>query len=446
MFALGGGGSAIAADPVALSTNPFGSAYDGASAPAVAVNARLGQRLVVWAGKEEKALRIHGRIIDEAGLPLGPIIAISDPVTDGDEVRGPAVAYNARTDEFLVTWVHREISAPKRRTSQVRAQCLTSAGVEVGANDFAIAPPERDWARDRAASAPAVAWNQRSNRYLVVWLGSVYGKRGAHPLFLTGRAVRADGSLVSPEVRRIFNRPARYPSKPALTYIAAMNTYLVAWNAARGLLRLSRRPVFLWSGRLDSRGRRRGRESAIARVVSRSPGLETSPSLSTVERLKGALLLWSGYEQRDTSSSIFDQFLDSRGKRTGPRRRISARVAVDEATLGAPVVAYNTATDRHIATWRQFPNSGGGAGQCDSGDNSAATQDLSGAGEEMDNDEGVLTLDMPGVTPGAGPGDCRTQYVGSIALAPGPGPGFLAVWSGAVAGLRQQVWTQPLSS
>lgn len=121
-------------------TGADGDATLDATDASVAYNPIANQHLIVWqGGPEVGASEIFARLVDAAGTPLGAEFPISDmgpPAVAGFEAQTPAVAYNARRNEYLVVWRGDDDTGPLVDGEfEIFAQRLTAGGAEVGAND-----------------------------------------------------------------------------------------------------------------------------------------------------------------------------------------------------------------------------------------------------------------------------------------------------------------------
>lgn len=132
--------------------------------PAVAWNAKANQYLVVWRDARNRSTRgfdTFGRRISAAGAPVGADFRISGVAATANESQ-PAVAWNAKANQYLVDWDDgRNLGT---RLADIYGRRMSATGLPIGA-DFrksgagAIA---HDW-------EAAAAWNANVNRYLVVW-------------------------------------------------------------------------------------------------------------------------------------------------------------------------------------------------------------------------------------------------------------------------------------
>ena len=94
------------------------------------------------------------------------------PAAAGFDAEDPAVAYNARRNEYLVVWRGDDSPGPLVNDEfEIFAQRLTAAGAEVGANDRRISDMGPNGDTTYSAEDPAVVYNPTSDEYLVAWEG-----------------------------------------------------------------------------------------------------------------------------------------------------------------------------------------------------------------------------------------------------------------------------------
>ena len=120
-------------------------------------------------------MKIWGRLLDARGTPLGGQLRISAMGPDGDpgfQATEPAVAYNARTNEYLVAWQGWDLGQTPG-AEEVFVQRLSATGAEVGADDARISVTGPEGNLDFDAQDPAVTANGASGEYLVAWRGDV---------------------------------------------------------------------------------------------------------------------------------------------------------------------------------------------------------------------------------------------------------------------------------
>ncbi len=199
------------------------SAANNQTAPAVGYNPSTNQFLVVWQDLRSGSFSdIFGQRLNADGSPAGAEITISS-VANNQTV--PAVAYNGVTNQFLVVWQDLR-SGP---FSDIFGRLISAAGGLVG-SDFAIpntAPPN-----DR--TTPALAFNETTTRFLVVWVGaegaaltSIHGRRLTDS---TSGTVTFDGSAFAvPDTAPASDRTA-----PASFFNVNANQFVVVWQDAQG--------------------------------------------------------------------------------------------------------------------------------------------------------------------------------------------------------------------
>jgi len=141
----------------ALVGSEFAISQEGYShrGPDVAANPEAGEYLAVW-HMHTNNLRysLRARRVQADGTPSGDEMIIAQARKDSP---WPKVAYNPHDDEYLVVWQDR-----RNGNWDIYGQRVSAAGALVGDN-LAIATSGGN------QTCPAVAWDGRSHRYLVVW-------------------------------------------------------------------------------------------------------------------------------------------------------------------------------------------------------------------------------------------------------------------------------------
>lgn len=154
----------------------------GAFNPAVAYNFTENEFLVVWTGDDDsdslvdEEREIFGQRVDGvSGAEIGADIRLSNMGSDGDssiDAFGPAVAYNAVQEEFLVIWsgdddggllADNEFEIYGRR---VDGETGAAFGTDIRLS--AVGP---DGDRGFGAFMAALAHNATQNEFLIVWTG-----------------------------------------------------------------------------------------------------------------------------------------------------------------------------------------------------------------------------------------------------------------------------------
>jgi hypothetical protein len=147
----------------------------------VAYNATNNQYLVVWQGEvgSTDEFEIWGRRLSGAGTPLGGAddiqISAMGPPSDADYGAGePAVAVNSRSGEYLVVWWGDDNTMPLVDDEfEIFGQLLTKMGAETGPDDFRISEQGADGSPDSWALWPSVAYDPIGDEYLVAWVGEI---------------------------------------------------------------------------------------------------------------------------------------------------------------------------------------------------------------------------------------------------------------------------------
>ncbi|HKP19384.1 MAG TPA: hypothetical protein VJT84_12970 [Gaiellaceae bacterium] len=217
--------------------------------PAVAHNQTNNQYVVVWRGDDgtaplvDEEFEIFGQRLDAAtGAEVGTNdFRISDMGPDGSTgffASDPAVAYNSRSNQYLVVWHgDDQLKTLVDQEFEIFGQRLNAAtGAQVGGNDFRISDMGPNGSVNFFALWPDVAYNSRSNQYLVVWAGDdnraplvdneveIFGQR----LTTTGGATGGNDFRISdlgPNKNLSFAA-----LNPAVAYNVTGNEYLVVWE------------------------------------------------------------------------------------------------------------------------------------------------------------------------------------------------------------------------
>ena len=189
--------------------NFFISAGGGSS---IAYNSVLNEYLVVTATEQG----IYGQRVSSTGELQGDPFCISG-------VRGfRAVAYNSIANEYLV------VLADERNASttgyDIYGQRISSTG-ELRGENFAITIAAND------QKYPVVAYNSFDNEYFVVWDDERDG--GHWSIDIYGQGISSLGQLQGNNLP--ISTAARFQCLPALAYNNISNEYLVVWQDARNM-------------------------------------------------------------------------------------------------------------------------------------------------------------------------------------------------------------------
>lgn len=193
--------------------------------PAVAWNGDTNEYLVVWADRRRDTNRgwaIYGRRIAADGTRLGSDFHISGPHATNYE-RHPAVAWGP-ADEYLVVWTDGRDSAT--RGDDIYGRRVGGDGTRLG-DDFRISSP----AALGHDQLPDVAWSRWSGWYLVVWTDrrdeatrgwDIYGRRVSGAGAVLGNGFRISGAAAIDK-----------EDHAAVAWNSKSNQFLVVWEDGR---------------------------------------------------------------------------------------------------------------------------------------------------------------------------------------------------------------------
>ena len=372
-------GTTSAAGPVATQTRVSFTAPDGdvnffGEAPAVAYNPRADQHLVVWRGStsaldEEEIL---GRLVDGQGVPLGAQFRISDMGPPGDaafEPEEPAVAYNGRSNEYLVTWASDDdTGALVVNEYEVYVQRVSAAGVEVGTDDQRISTMGPDGSALFRAETPVVAANVQTGDYLVAWSSDddraplVDGEQEifVQRLSATGTEVGDDDARVSamgPDGDALFGA-----DEPTVVVNERSGEYLVAWDATDDAGALSPIELEVYTQRLSAAGAPVGADDlriSEMDVDGVGNGDASSPAAVYNPATDEYLVAWSGADNPVNASGleveIFAQRLSAAGAPVGiDDQRVSDLGPDGDGGFDAfePSAAVGFRSGEYLITWR----------------------------------------------------------------------------------------------
>lgn len=186
--------------------------------PVIAYNTAADEYLVAWQDGRSGIWAIYGQRVDADSslLPSGSDPAVNFAITGNVSSHvSPSVAYSADHDQYLVVWQGSVVS----QTSgiDIYGQRVGSDGTLAEQGDFAISTAIED------QLAVAVAYSPASQQYLVVWEDwrngedqtHIYGQRVWWPGLPVGRELAVSGRDTSQD--------------PAVAYDTREHRYLVVW-------------------------------------------------------------------------------------------------------------------------------------------------------------------------------------------------------------------------
>jgi len=324
--------------PTATATRPASGPFQVAIAtdsekqlqPAAAYNSRRGEYLVVWHAHEQDS-DIYAQRMDASGAKLGGKIAVS--VANLVQQR-PRVAYNSRSDEYLVVWQDGTGEANLAGSNYIRGQRLSWDGNKLGA--VLSICDTMDWQLE-----PDIAYNSQDDRYLVVWRDGVVN---VHGQLLAGHGGRIGGSFL------ICSAP-RQQNFPAVAYSPYANEYLVVWDDHRPNIRYD-----IYGCRL----------SADGVVLSEMPicemrGDQRRPAVTYCSSTHDYLVAWADYGSDPLHPQFYAQQVSQQGQLLGGAvplslgagrvddgdGQVSARSEIDEKAA----LAFDRGSGRYVLAW-----------------------------------------------------------------------------------------------
>jgi hypothetical protein len=153
---------------------------------------------------------------------LSPETQISVPTSPESNRFKPAVAYNAKHREYLVTW-HNTYSTGFR---EVYGRRFSASGAPQGSP---IALSATSGFTDTISRVqPVAAYNAINDEYLAVWMYDISGDGSKYEIW--GRIIAWDNSYQKTEFR-IFTWANRTFWSPRVAWNSHRNEYFVIWNA-----------------------------------------------------------------------------------------------------------------------------------------------------------------------------------------------------------------------
>jgi hypothetical protein len=300
---------------------------------------------------------------------------ISGPGATSDDWE-PAVAWNYSNDEYLVVWADwRSHPAPPTAIYGQRVSA-TGSGIE---SSFRISGP----GATGYSLEPAVAWNDSTHEYLVVWQDPRnYETRG---IDIYGQRVSATGSLLGSNFRVVGTGASGDEVNPAVVWNQTLNEYLVVWEDGRDQFT---RQADVYAQRVSAGGERLDSETRISGPSATD--FEFAPAVAWNSGANEYLIVWADGRNHDTrGGDIYGQRLTGAGSRAGSNFRISGPGAT--ANDFSPAIAWNGRAGEYLVVWGDTRN-----------DSTRGTdvyaQRVSAAG-------GLLSSNLRVVGPGAGSED-----------------------------------------
>lgn len=314
--------------------------------PAIAYNALTNTYTVAWHGDDGEAplvddeYEIYVQRLAADLSEVGPNdLRVSDMGPDGNaafSARNASIAANEETGEDVVVWEGDDNTAPLVDDEQeIYLQRLSAAGAETGPNDVRISDMGPDGNAAFDAANPVIAWNGRSNEFMIAWQGD--DDRAPlvdDELEIFGQRVTAAGVEVGGNDVRVSdmgpNGDTTFPAvSPAVSASFRANEYLVTWSGAESPGELE-----IHGQRLDAAGAEIGTNDF--RISSMGPDGDAAFDASSPAVAFGAipneyLVTWHG----DTGPPLADDELEIYARRSGADTPLAPQAAVCK-TVQAP--------------------------------------------------------------------------------------------------------------
>ena len=189
--------------------------------PSVAYNSQRNFYLVVWSNDRDGNDDIRAQKVAADGTLMGGAFYISGGA--GHDRWKPDVVYDNVNDQFLVVWEDYENTGMLRGYS-IRARRVSGTGMVLDpTNDLIIRVKSITF---YTPSSPAVSYASGSNRYLVVWHEVTHVGTPTHHIYR--QVLKPDGN---PEgVPQSLTSSTKPHSAPDLAYNPGTNRYMVAWQ------------------------------------------------------------------------------------------------------------------------------------------------------------------------------------------------------------------------
>jgi hypothetical protein len=339
-----------------------------ATSPQVVYNSAAHEYLVVWNGSglittPDKFYEIYGQRLSRTGAEVGRDFRISNATELGKvntsfvRASGSAdLAWNSTDNQYLVVWSGMGQSEDVVKL-EVYGQLLTTNGEEIG-KDFRISDTT-DQGLNLHANAPKVAYNSKSNQYLVVWSG---GFKEASLTEIWGQGLTARGSALGKgkgdfrisQTSESATGNNRRAGSPDVAYNSGNNEYLVVFQArdeATGGSQTSASEIYgqridgvklLETGPQDfrvSNASSAGAEAGRPRVIYNSLDQEY-------------LIAWRGV-RAGAPAEIFGRRLSSTGSEIEKDFQITNMLAVGKdrsASTGS--LSSNNTSGEYLAVWQ----------------------------------------------------------------------------------------------
>ncbi len=332
----------------AAHAQPLGTAVPvsgtGCRFPDVAWSATSSRFLAVWADYSISPARVCGRLVTSEGMPLSNLTCYSDVAANA---LYPAVAWNAATDEFLITW---DDSGRPAGGEGIWAQRVNAAdGAARGANLAISSNGIRSGVTSLGSAGFAVIY--AANLEALVTFVSTTGVIGA---------------------QRNVSEDAIFSGYPAITAVG--DRVLASWDRD--------------DGAIAARVLSASTQAVLGGPFAASPIGARDRSSSAVDEALG--VFWVNFNDQSVGGQSYNQQaqrLSLDGGLIGGPINVAATAAFEGETLVGTDIAFDTFAGRALTAF-QSENSGSGDG--------LAVQELSESGA-LEGTSGLISVGADGV-------------------------------------------------
>jgi hypothetical protein len=296
--------------------------------PKVVYNLINKEYLIVWYGKFSDTDRdIYARRVSSTGQLRGDRISVS--VIRGVNEIHPDIAYNSRSNEYLVVWIDNR-TAPYY---DVYGQRLANEGAKLG-NPITITTTTNEktrWAR--------VAYNNIDEEYLLLWDDHV--SPADYNAF--AQRVSGQGNLLGSKI--LLAQSPAYQQSARAAYNSVNNEYLVVWQDGRN----SANAFWdIYGQILSGAGNKRGNNLPISTATHQQ--MEPYVAYSSVGN--EYLITWQDSRTDESAPDIYGQKLSVSGTPVGD----NFVVASASSSQTYPCAVYNPLRNEYLVVWEDRRN------------------------------------------------------------------------------------------
>lgn len=288
--------------------------------PRVAFNRSSGEYMVVWYD-EDGNKGIFARRLSPLGEPIGEVIVV-DPPSEGEQ--SPDIAYSPSPPHYLAVW-----SDYRNVTADIFGQRLATGGGLVGGNIPVVLASRSQW-------TPAIAYNDLSGLYLVVWAD---GRVNYENVDIYGRLVTGDGNLWGNELHICSAGNNQWT--PHVVVNDRTGDFLVTWQDERH----AAGTYNIYGQRLTSTGGFVGQNYPIASTLSNRQAVP-----HVVYGDGYYLATWEDDRAGETDpTKAYARWLDESGLPLGTDFALSSA----SGDQGWPAAAYDYTRRRFFVVWHE---------------------------------------------------------------------------------------------